>query len=181
MNLTEFHADLRNRALTRAEIEGIYAAEAFAAEVADRLAEAEEVEHLSTLAFEGEGKRRRRLAINGFDLDDSDDSIALAVLRFGGGEHLETFNFTEANHTLKALNSFLEDAVNGDFTEGREESTLEYQVAEDLRRRGRAVSRYRLYLLSDMKMSDSAKGLASTELNGIPSSSTSGTSPACIR
>jgi len=168
MNLNEFHADVRNQALTRAEVEGIYAAEAFVAEIAERLSDAEEVEHLTTLTFEGEGKRRRRLAIHGFDLDDSDDSIALAVLRFGGGETLETFNFTEANQSLKALLAFLEEAVGGEFVEGREESTLEYQVAEDLRKRGRAVSRYRLYLLSDMKMSDSAKGLASTELNGIP-------------
>ena len=43
-----------------------------------------------------------------------------------------------------------------------------YQLAEDLRKRGTNVSRYRLYLLSDLAISGSAKPVPSTEVNGVP-------------
>lgn len=168
MDIEEFRLDLLNRTATRAAIEQTFMTDAFLGEMADRLSEAEEIEQLNVLSFEGEGKKRRKLAVSGFDLDDSDNSIALAVLRFDGGELLKTFTFTEATSSLKSVLTFLEESITGDFTPGREESTPEYQLAEDLRRRGRNVSRYRLYLLSDSMISGSTKTLESTELNGVP-------------
>ena len=168
MTIADFRLDLLNRTATRAAIEQTFTADAFLGELAERLSESEEIEKLEVLSFEGEGKRRKKLAVHGFDLDDNDNSVALAVLLFDGGEALNTLTFTEVSQRLKSLVAFLEDATSGEFREGREESTPEYQLAEDLRHRGRNVSRYRLYLVSDSKMSDSAKGLQSTELNGIP-------------
>ena len=168
MSIEDFRLDLLNRTATRAAIEQTFTADAFLGELTDRLAEAEEIEKLEILSFEGEGRRRKKLAVHGFDLSDNDNSVALAVLQFDGTEDLRSLTFTDASQRLKSLLAFLEDATTGEFREGREESTPEYQLAEDLRHRGRNVSRYRLYLLSDMKMSNSAKGFLSTELNGVP-------------
>lgn len=168
MNLDEFRLNLLNLARVRSAAEGTFTREAYLSEVSDRLAEAGEVEQLNVMWFEGEGKRRRKLAVHGFDLDDSDNSVALAVLRWGGDEVLGNFTFTEATATLKSLASFLEEAVSGEFIAGREESSMHYQLAQDLRSRGRNVSRYRLYLLSDHAISGAAKAFASTEVNGVP-------------
>lgn len=168
MNLEDFRLNLLNQAHVRSAAEGTFTQEAFLSEVSDRLAEAGEIEQLNVVWFEGEGKRRRKLAVHGFDLDDSDNSIALAVLRWGGLSDLGRFSFTEATATLKSLQSFLEEAVSGEFILGREESSLHYQLAQDLRARGRSVSRYRLYLLSDLAISDAAKTFASSEVNGVP-------------
>ena len=167
MELEAFRTRLLNQAHVRAAAEGTFTKEAFLAELSDSLAEAEEVEQLNVVWFEGEGKRRRKLAVHGFDLDDSDNSVVLAVLRWGG-DNLETFTFTEAAASFRSLEAFLEEAISGEFIVGREESSLHYQLAEDLRKRGKNVSRYRLYLLSDQAISGSAKALQSTTLNGVP-------------
>jgi hypothetical protein len=167
MDLEAFRLNLLNQAHVRASAEGSFTKEAFLAELSDRLADAEEVELLNVVWFEGEGKRRRKLAVHGFDLDDSDNSVALAVLRWGG-QDFSTFSYTEAMASFRALQGFLEEAVSGEFVVGREESSLQYQLAEDLRKRGANVSRYRLYLLSDLAITGSAKAVPSTELNGVP-------------
>ncbi|GAB3471854.1 AIPR family protein [Kineococcus endophyticus] len=168
MNLEEFRLNLLNQAHVRSAAEGTFTQEAFLAELSDRLAAAGEIEQLNDVRFEGEGKRRRKLAVHGFDLDDSDNSVALAVLRWGGGEKQETFTFSQASAALKSLTFFLEEAVSGEFVVGREESSKHYQLAQDLRARGQNVSRYRLYLLSDQSMSGTAKAFESSELNGVP-------------
>ncbi|MEV6487089.1 AIPR family protein [Actinoplanes sp. NPDC051633] len=168
MEIYAFRAELLNQAQVRGAAEGIFTKEAFLAEVADRLADAGDIEQLNIAWFEGEGKRRRKLAVHAYDLDDADNSVALAVLRWGGGADVGKFNYTEATATLRSLESFLEEAVSGEFVVGREESSPVYQLAEDLRRRGNNVSRYRLYLLSDQLLSTTSKVLPSSSLNGVP-------------
>jgi hypothetical protein len=168
MEIDAFRAELLNQAQVRGAAEGIFTKDAFLAEVADRLADAGDIEQLNVAWFEGEGKRRRRLTVHAYDLDDADNSVALAVLRWGGGAEVGKFNYTEATATLSRLESFLEEAVSGEFVVGREESSPVYQLAEDLRRRGSNVSRYRLYLLSDQLLSTTSKVLPSSSLNGVP-------------
>jgi hypothetical protein len=165
--MNHFRLNLLNQAKVRAAAEGIFTKEAFLAEVSEYLAESGEVEQLNVVWFEGEGKKRRKLAVHGFDLDDSDNSVALAVLRWGGGE-MDTFTYTEAASTLRSLTAFLEEAISGEFIVGRDAAYPHYQLAEDLRKRGTNVSRYRLYLLSDLAISGSAKAVPSTDVNGVP-------------
>ena len=93
MTLADFRLNLLNQARVRSAAEGTFTQEAFLSEVADRLADAGEIEQLTVVWFEGEGKRRRKLAVHGFDLDDSDNSVALAVLRWGGGSELGQLQF----------------------------------------------------------------------------------------
>lgn len=168
MDREDFRAELLNAAVTRAEIDQIWTADAFMEELRDRLADAEEIEDASTLNFEGEGKGGRKLAVHAYDLDDSDNSIALVVLHFDGRPGVPTFTGTEAARRLRALEGFLEEALSGEFVVGREPSYREYQLAEDLRRRGRNVSRYRLYLVSDALLSTTAKAIESGSINGVP-------------
>lgn len=168
MTIDDFRTGLLNDAATRRSVEQTYMVDAFLSEVAERLSEAEEIESLGTLAFEGEGTRRRKLAVHGFDLDDSDNSVALAVVHFDGGDALGTFTYTEALGRIKALAAFLDEATSGTFQLDREESSPEYQLAEDLRRRGRNVSRYRLYLLSDQALSGTARTIEVENVNDLP-------------
>ena len=168
MNLNDFYTDLMNTTRARAEVDNDFTSAAYLGELAERLNDAEEIENLSPLQFEGLGTQRRKLAINGYDLGDSDGSVALAVLAFADGPTPATLTFTEAKKTFDALQNFLVDALVGAFQEGREESTNEYQLADDLRRRGRSVTRYRLYLLTNQLLSSKAKDFAVANVAGIP-------------
>lgn len=168
MNISEFYDDLRNVVNARAAVDNDYTSMAFMAEVSERLSEAGVVEELTVLQFEGSGQRNRNLAVHAYDLDDADESISLAVLLHRNSDSIDIVTATDAKKRLSALENFLTEAVSGQFLKGREESSAAYQLAADLHRRGRAVSRYRLYLVTDGRLSDRIKGVPSTELNGIP-------------
>lgn len=152
----------------RADVDGDYTLTAFVSEASERLADAEEIENLVPTHFDGVGGNRKRLRVDGYDLGDSDDSIALAVAIFSDEDDVKNVTSTEVAKALGALEGFLHDAVNGTFEVDREPSDPAVQLAIDLRHRGASVTRYRLYLLSDSPLSARVKHLPSTELNGVP-------------
>lgn len=170
MKLDDYFADLMNTARARADVENDYTSTAYLGEMAEQLNDAEEIENLSALHFEGRGAKNRRVAVSGYDMGDSDGSVALAVLLFTDSAQPQGLTFTEAKKQFEALQNFIAEALTGDFQAGREESTNEFQLAEDLRRRGRAVTRYRLYLLTNHLLSSSAKSkdFPVDSLAGIP-------------
>lgn len=168
--MSDFRQDLVNTVRTRAEVDNDFMLTAFVNEVSDRLADAEEIEHLIPMHFDGVGgNRRKRLRVDGYDLGDADDSIALVVAVYGGGDEAEgNVTATEVAKNLGALENFLYDAVNGTFETDREPSDPAVQLAVDLRHRGSNVTRYRLYLLTDAPLSASVKHLPTSEFNGVP-------------
>lgn len=167
-SLDNFGAELRDSARMRAEAENEYTAVALLQEFSEQLAQAEEVDNLIPIAFEGSGTRGRKIAVHGYDLTDADDSVALAVFFDGAAAEGARLTQTDARRSFETLENFLGDALSGDFEEGREESSAEFQLASDLRKRGRAVSRYRLYLLTDLQMGDRVKGFPSSATGTVP-------------
>ena len=168
MNLEDFYLDLQNTVNARAAVDNDYTSMAFMAEVSERFAEFGEVEDFTVMQFEGSGQRNRKLAVNAYDLDDADESVSLAVLLHSNSDSIDVVTTTDAKKRLSALENFLSEAVAGNFTAGREESSAAYQLARDLQHRGRAVSRYRLYLVTDGRLSDRIKEVPSSTLNGVP-------------
>jgi hypothetical protein len=168
MDIESFYLDLRNSVESRAAADNQYLSLAYLSEVAERLTDAEEIENLTPIHFEGVGSRNRRLAVSGFDLDDADGSIALAVLVFHGGEERGTIPTADIRRAFTSLRNYLDEALGGTFQRGREESSDAWQLAEDLRNRGHNVTRYRFYLITDLTTTDRLRSLESDELNGVP-------------
>jgi hypothetical protein len=167
VDIGEFYSDFRNAVALRASVENDFTAGAFVSEISDHLAEAEEIDNLTSLHFSGIGHRQKRLAISGFDFDDADNSIALAVLVFKDSDALSSLTMTEAKRHIQSLENYLTECVGGTFGDGREESSPAYQLAQDIKMRGRNVSRFRLYLLTDARMSDSMKAIPSSDISGV--------------
>ncbi|QYL17782.1 AIPR family protein [Mycolicibacterium pallens] len=165
--MDDYYQELRNRVSVRAETDDDYTSVAFLSEVAEELADAGEIENLTTMHFEGVGQSKRKLLVDGYDLDDPDGSVALAVLVFTGSASLSTLRMTDIKKALTQLESFLKDSLSGDFIRDREESSPAYMLAKSLRERGRSVSRYRLYLITDAKLSDRSKTIEGYDLDGI--------------
>lgn len=173
MELSNFRDDLLNRAVTRASVDGIFTADAFLAEAADLLIGTEEVGNLDLLSFAGTGKRRQLLAVNGFEHDEQDKSVSLVVLNFVGGDEVPTLSSTDAAASMRMLESYLVEAMSGDFLLGGEPATDEYQLAQTLKALGArggedSVSRFRLYLLTDAQLSARAKSLEPSTLGDTP-------------
>ena len=168
MNIEEFHLNLNSDVRARAEAENDFAAGAFASLMAERLSDVEEIDNLQVMHYEGLGSKRQNLAVDGFDLDDTDGQISLAVVDWRDSENIAVLSTTDAKRHLKALEYFLTESVQNFLEDALEESSIAYQLARDLRSRGRNVSRYRLYLLTDGRTSDRMKDVVSTDLNGVP-------------
>ena len=103
--------------------EDAFAVEDFVGEVADELESAGEVESLTRMHFEGTGSGRKKLLIDGYDLDNPDGSVALAALIHTDTTHLATLSMSDAKRTLAQLENFLRDSLSGDFLHDREESS----------------------------------------------------------
>lgn len=168
MNLNEFFDDLMNGVRARAEVDRDYTQSAFLSEMGERLVDAEEIDGLTPVLFTGTGQRGRRLAVTAYDLDDPDGSVALAVLDFDDATTPGTLGESEARRLYTTLQKYVEEAVDGTFQTDREESSPEVQLAEILRRRGRTITRYRLYLLSNRVLSRRAKDFTSSSIGDTP-------------
>lgn len=168
MKLDEFFDDLMNGVRARAEVDRDYTQSAFLNEMGERLVDAEEIDALTPVLFTGTGRRGRRLAVSGYDLDDPDGSVALAVLDFEDATTPVTLGEADARRIYTTLQKFVEEAIAGAFQEEREESSPEVHLAETLRRRGRTITRYRLYLLSNRVLSRRAKDFTSSDIGGTP-------------
>jgi hypothetical protein len=167
MDSQQFYEQLMNDVHTRAELDNDFTESAFLQEVTERLVEAEEVDALIPVHFRGSGARNRRLAVSAYDMDESDDSIALAILHFEDRTQIATLTEAEAKRQFTAVRHYIEESLSGSFQVGREESTDEYHLADELRRKGRSVTRYRIYLLTNKTLSARAKDFPSSTVNGI--------------
>ncbi|MGX5716312.1 AIPR family protein [Arthrobacter sp. MAHUQ-56] len=168
MDIKNYHQNFLASVGTLADAEGEFMPTAFTRHCGDLLIEAGEFDDLTALHFEGTGSRRRSLKVNGYDLDNADNSIALVASLFLGAPYIQVVTATEAKAAMKALQYFLTDALDGTFLQDREESSPAYQLAYDLRNRGTNVSRFRLYLLTDGRLSDRLRELPAEVINGAP-------------
>lgn len=176
MELSEFRADILNRATARASVDGIFTADAFMEEASDLLIASGEMDHIDLLSFSGNGRKRQSLAVHGFAHDEQDRTVTLVVRVFDGGHATPNLAYSSALTALKSLENYLREAVSGDFLVDREPATTEYQLAQSLKeinalgakRPEDRLARYRLYLVTDSELSSRAKEIPKSELDTIP-------------
>lgn len=149
---------------------------AFVCEVGARMADAEEFHDFIPSHFLGTGQRGRKLRVDGYEADEADDSLRLLISDFKGAATTETIVKTRVEAIFTQLQSFIEEAAagkigvstRGNAAQARELSDLieqRHRVRDD---GTRAVSRYRLYLITDSSLSERLRELPVGEIDGIP-------------
>jgi len=149
---------------------------AFVCEFSERLADAEEFQDFIPSHGSGIGHRRKKLRVDGYELDEADDSIRLLVADFKGENDLDTITKTQINNVFAQLKAFIEESCSGQIWSSSLNSSLQtrelsgiIEQRHELKTDGsRSVSRYRCYLITDSLLSDSAKELSIDEIDGIP-------------
>jgi hypothetical protein len=149
---------------------------AFVCEVGARLSDAEEFQDFIPCHGAGIGHRSRKLRVDGYELDEADDSIRLLIADFGGQDALETITRTRADSVFAQLKAFVEESATGKVWSsslGESIQTKELSgTIEQLHRKkedgSRTVARYRLYLITDSVLSDRIKDLPIGDLDGVP-------------
>jgi hypothetical protein len=168
MDRQQYFEELMYNVRARAQLDNDFTESAFLDEVTEMLVDAEEVGDLTPVHFAGRGPRGRRLAVSAYDMADDDDSVALAITDFEDVSEEVTLSEADAKRQFTAVEHFLEEALVGAFQQGREESTPEYELADEVRARGRSVTRYRIYLITNKKLSSRAKDFQTGNIGGIP-------------
>jgi hypothetical protein len=149
---------------------------AFVCEVGNRMADAEELRDFIPSHFIGTGQRGRKLRVDGYEVDEADDSIRLLIADFKGAAASETINKTRVETIFTQLQSFVEEAVAGNIgASARGNSAQAQELSKIVEQRHRvrddgtrAVSRYRLYLITDSYLSERLRELPIGEIGGVP-------------
>lgn len=162
----EYQAEFENRVAALASTGGSFTAEAFISEVAMRLTEAEEVDSLSACYYVGEGSRGRKLRVDGFDLDDEEGHVVLAIADFQFGER-EPLGSSDVTRLFGQAQAWAEGALDGSLLQLVEESSPVYQLAADIYERRAKIFKVRVYLVTNRKLSSRLKQLPSVEQNGV--------------
>lgn len=130
------------------------------------LIDAEEIDDLYYVPFEGIGKRRSKIEIDGYSFDELDEVLNIFICSQISYNGICTLTKTEALKYFERAQNFIEDKEY--IVETAEESSAGYGLAYDLVHKYQKVKKYRIFLLTDMIMSDRIKDLKSKEIDGIP-------------
>jgi hypothetical protein len=168
LTLEEFYADFQNNIKTAALAESTFSNQAFVDEMSKRLSEAEEIDALIPCQFEGIGARNKKLALDGYDFGDEDTQAVFAVADFRHEDEITSINTTDAKKILSGTEGFIEAALNGSLFTNLEESSDAFQAASEFVALRPNLSRIRIYLLTNARLSDSVKGMENSEIDGIP-------------
>lgn len=168
MELHVFRKDFLETVKSLAAAEMDFEESSFVMVAAQKLAEAEELEDFEPCHFEGYGKRKKRLRVDGYCFDDDDESIKLLISYYDGNESPVTLSQSEVERVFDRLYAYVEDSISGKLHPLLEESTPGYALASDLYRMKEKFNRFKFYLITDGFLSSRVKDLQKTSLMGIP-------------
>lgn len=167
MTLNEFRDDILDDIHYNATINGTTPREEFLAMYASSLTDAEEFEDFEQLAYEGVGSQNRKLQIDGYYFDLLENCLVIAVCLFSDSSEIKTITATDAETYFKRARAFVEDSRSGFIQKYAEESSPGYGLAVDIQKRYSKISKYKIYILTDMIMSKRIHEIPSTEIAGI--------------
>ena len=157
MNLEEFRDELIEDIRFQVSTDGLSDKEALMEYYKGVLIDAEEIDDINYISFEGIGKRRGKIEIDGYMYDELDDILSLFICTPLSFSEINTLTKTEARKYFDRAKNFI---VEKDFIlENAEESSPGYGLAYDLKHKYQNVRKYKIYLLTDMMMSDRIKDL----------------------
>ena len=118
-----------------------------------RLTSAEIFDNFIPGTITGVGKNRRKFRVDGYQMDDADDSIHLAICDFSNSTALETITKTEANNLFKQLQHYVEVCLDRSIWD-RETSLVELpELSKHMQNRQEEITRFRFHLFSNRSIS----------------------------
>lgn len=168
MTLDEFRDELVQSVRARASADANFELSTFVDVAVDVLVDAGEIADFEQCHFRGTGQRKRNLAVDGYALDGADDSFRLVVADWAGNDVLRTLTQSEAKTLLGRVRAFVEEARSGSLTDFIDVATEVYGLARAIQQMRHTVSRYRIYLVTDAKLSERIKDWPEGEIDGVP-------------
>lgn len=167
MDLQEFRKDILETSKANAAADGTGSSAAYAGAVAQYLVDAEVLPDFVPAFYSGEGWHNRRLRVDGYALDDFDNTMNLMVVRYDGMDDKWTLTRTDAEQVFEWAIRFLDETYHHDLHKRLEISTPTADLVDILRENRHRIRKFRLLLLTDGVMSDLISTLPAKELDGV--------------
>jgi hypothetical protein len=167
MELDEFRATLLEEVRSGAAAGSAFTEQAFLERVAEILIEADEIDGIEQAPFRGRGMRGKNIRIDGFSISSSEPLASLFVVDFRGKPQMETLSQSDAEDTLSRLAGFLDAAMRGKLGHEIEESSPGFDVIQALQVAKGNLTRARLFLLTDARLSSRVTTLKGLTVAGI--------------
>lgn len=169
MNLEDFRSDWISDLRVAAEANQSDPHSEFVFDAVDQLQEAEEVENVELGYFEGIGPKGTKLMIDGFAFDAVDKSCVLMLSDFSNSDEVQTLTRTDIDRLYNNMRNLLEAAISGYIVANKfEESSIGYTFAVEAKRLfdNGEISKFRFYILTDKKLSETVKNIQKDPING---------------
>ncbi|MBK7006937.1 MAG: hypothetical protein IPH37_18885 [Burkholderiales bacterium] len=102
-------------------------------------------------------------------MDEADGSMSLIVAEFSNDDAIQSFGAAEAKRCFAALRSFVDEALEGNLTNGTiDEAQPGYGLAAELRRMAPRIVRFRFYLVSDGRLNTRIQEWPEDDVHGVP-------------
>ncbi|MBB3291879.1 hypothetical protein FHT39_000518 [Mitsuaria sp. BK045] len=165
----QFLDELKGMVRRRAAASHLVDTLAFAQEVGDRLEGEPAFGELIPLEYSGSGRRGRAFRIHGYTrLDESDGSIGLVIGSWSDQAEVELFPAEDVDLLTGMLETFTREAIEGDLVELMPEANSAFELALLLRDGRSAISRIRLHVLANRRLSQRFKERVLPPIGGVP-------------
>jgi hypothetical protein len=157
MELDEYRKEMIEDVKSAAAESRNFASSAFVELSSKMLTDAGELADFELCHFRGVGSRKRTLALDGYAFDEADESVRIVIGDWSGQDVMPTLTQTDAKGSLGRARAFVEESISARFYERLENSSEGYALARELNNRRAALSRCRIYLVTDKTLSGRAR------------------------
>ncbi len=164
MELNEFRTETLDDVHVNVKLNRTFAREEFFVLYANTLVEAGEFEDYEQLAFEGVGPRKKRIQIDGYNYSALEECLNIFIAPFSDSIKTESLTASDAENYFKWARTFVEESFSGYIQKNAEESSPGYGLAVDIKTKYNSVRKIKIYLLTDMIMSNRIREIPSTTL-----------------
>lgn len=149
----------------------ISVAYSMAIEFGNRLTSAEVFDNFIPGPVSGEGKNRRRFRIDGYQLDEADGSVHIAITDFSHESNVRTITKGEVEGIFGQAEHFIEICSDGSFGSRRTSVNDQEELSSFIEQNIRAgITHFRFHLFTNREISKQLKELSTKNICGVPSS-----------
>lgn len=167
ISLEEFHHDFFQEVMSSADVDGLYAEDAFFELFCDYLAEAGEFDAADRAFYRNSNMGIR---VDGYagDPAHSGGELVLLVQDFSQDGQIASINATAMDNSFNRLEKFIRSAFKSDWRNKLEESSPEFGLADLIAIRWRSTVKVRLFLITNRQLRARVDGREAGEIDGRP-------------
>jgi hypothetical protein len=142
---------------------------AMAIEFGNRLTSAEVFDNFIPGPVSGEGKNRRRFRIDGYQLDDADGSVHIAITDFSHDSQVKTITKGDVDSIFGQAEHFIEVCADGGFQNRKTAVNEQEELSSYIERYTKSeITHFRFHLFTNREISKQLKELSAKEVCGVP-------------